>query len=311
MPTHLNQGLLFASVAVIFWGIAPVALKISVEFIDAISLTWIRFAVALAITFLIQIKRRQLKQFRHLTRRDWLLLFITALLLITNYNTYVFSLDYLSPGVAQLNFQAAPFYLALGGYFFYRERLNQTQLFCFIGLLIGMLLFFSPLWQNHYTTSEKLTPLLKGLGIIQFSALCWCTYALLQKQILQKLSPQNVLLFIYFIGVFIMLPFTHLDEATHFNTEQNLIIIFCCINTLIAYGAFAQAMNTMDAVQISALVSLTPIIAFACAGICAALSWWPLIILSPTFTFASTTGMIFVIVSAVGVQVWKTKKAAN
>lgn len=90
-------GLFFISVAVIFWGILPIALKLSGGFIDAITLTWFRFAVALVVSFFIQLAFGQLHQFKQLTRQAWLKLGLAGVVLISNYVSFVIALKYLAP----------------------------------------------------------------------------------------------------------------------------------------------------------------------------------------------------------------------
>jgi len=40
---------------------------------------------------------------------------------------------------------------------------------------------------------------------------------------------------------------------------QLWLLVFCCINTLIAYGCFAEAMNLWDASKVSATLALAPL----------------------------------------------------
>jgi len=103
---HAQLGLLFISVAVLFWGILPIALKLSGSFIDPVTLTWFRFLVALLVSILVQWSAGSLKQFAALDAKVWLRLILAGLFLMLNYVSFVYSLDYLARtpqcGAAQL-----------------------------------------------------------------------------------------------------------------------------------------------------------------------------------------------------------------
>ena len=86
--SHTRLGLIFVSVAVIFWGILPIALKLSAGFIDPVSLTWFRFLVAFVVTYFLQWRFGALRQFVDLSQRDWLRLSAAGVLLMCNYTSF-------------------------------------------------------------------------------------------------------------------------------------------------------------------------------------------------------------------------------
>ncbi|WP_305845805.1 EamA family transporter [Photobacterium kishitanii] len=114
-------GLLYSSITLLFWGILPIALKLSEEFIDATSLSWFRFFIAFIIIFIIQLSSNNLNQFRKITKIEAIKLLFAGVFLTLNYVTFVLTLKYLSPGEAQLNFQVAPFFSPLAAYCFLKN----------------------------------------------------------------------------------------------------------------------------------------------------------------------------------------------
>lgn len=296
--------LFFISTAVIFWGLLPVALKVSGLFIDAISLTWVRFLVALMFSLVSQLLIGQLGQFKLLSPKQWGLLLCAGLFLITNYITFVWGLEYLAPGEAQLNFQTAPFYLALGGLVFFREKISFIQAFFFALLAVGLLMFFHKNLTGHSGSNS----LLWGIMLVQLSSFSWCIYALMQKWLNQVLSPANILLFIFALGVVVLYPKSSLTGILQFNSEQYFILLFCSINTIIAYGCFAQSMKYWRAVDVSAMIALTPVASFATSFLVASLGWWPETIGYPPIDLLSGIGILLVVVSAACVQIWNRPK---
>lgn len=301
MDNTAKLGLIFVSVAVFFWGILPIALKLSGRFIDPVTLTWFRFLMAFVVTLLLQWRFGQLRQFSLLIRADWLKLCLAGTLLMFNYVSFVYSLDYLAPGTAQLNFQTAPFFLAFGGVLLFKERLNAVQLTCFATLAIGMLMFFHP---NLNVGNADNHQIMLGVLIVQFSVLSWTSYALLQKSLGPKLSPSNVLLFIYGLGIFAMAPFSDFGHFELMSFSDWGVVVFCGANTLIAYGCFGQAMKYWPTAQVSAMLALTPVLSFSATAIVVSLGWWSDTFSADNLDGLSLSGIALIICSVFAVQIW-------
>ncbi|WP_299004247.1 DMT family transporter [uncultured Shewanella sp.] len=296
---YFRLGLFFASIAVLFWGVLPIALKLSASFIDPVSLTWFRFIVALVISVFVQYYAGKLNEFRQLTIRDWLILFMTAIFSIGNYISIVYSLEYLSPGEAQLNFQTAPFFLALGGVILFKERLRWIQLVCFATLAVGMIMFF----YQHLDFSKGNNHLIWfGILLVQFSALSWSCFALMQKLMSNKLSPNNTLLFVYGFGTLAMLPFISTQSFSQMLLTDWYVALFCALNTVIAYGCFAQAMRYWAASQVGPMLALTPIFSFLATWLVVKWAWWPDIFSSDDLDLIAILGIIMVITSVIAMQ---------
>ncbi|GIU44591.1 10 TMS drug/metabolite efflux pump (DME) family protein [Shewanella sairae] len=305
---EFKLGFIFISVAVLFWGLLPIALKLSGMFIDPVTLTWFRFLVALVVSFAIQCLSGSIKQFKDLDQTSWIKLTLAGIFLIFNYVSFVYSLQYLAPGSAQLNFQTAPFFLAFGGMLFFKEKLNALQLSCFATLALGMLMFFHP----YLGFSAGPSDVWKGVLIVQFSVLSWASYALIQKSMIKRLSPNNILLFIYLFGIFAMAPFSDLSQFAAMDSNEWAIAIFCAINTLIAYGCFGQSMKYWPTGQVSAMLALTPVISFTLTAIVVSLGWWSDLIKGAIIDPLSFSGIVLIIASVIVVQlspIWQKRKA--
>ncbi|WP_413485141.1 DMT family transporter [Shewanella baltica] len=296
---YAQLGLIFISVAIVFWGMLPIALKLSGAFIDPVTLTWFRFLVALVVSILIQWSAGSLKQFAALDAKVWLRLVLAGVFLMLNYVSFVYSLDYLAPGAAQLNFQTSPFFLAFGGVLFFKERLNAVQLSCFATLALGMLMFFHPYLDLSGANNHQVWI---GVMIIQFSALSWTSYALLQKSLLNRLSPANVLLVIYGLGIFVMAPFSDFSQFASMDSFEWQIALFCAANTLIAYGCFGQSMKYWPTAQVSAMLALTPVFSFSATALVVSIGWWPEVFHADELDGLSLLGIGVIIVSVMVVQ---------
>ncbi len=304
---NYKLGLLLVVTAVFFWGILPVGLKLATNFTDAVTLTWMRFGVACVVTLAFQLVSGGLAGFKALTAIDWFKLVLAGLLLIVNYNTFVWGLDYIPLGSAQLNFQVAPFFLVFGGVLFYGDKVKGGQWLCLVALAIGMVLFFHPHLQPAAVSDGEVNAFM-GMAFVTLSALSWSVYALIQKSLLSKISPQNVLLVIYAQGVVVMWPAVDGQSLQGIDAGDWLVLAFCCANTLVAYGSFAQAMKHLDTVQVSAMVALTPLVSFGAAMTCAVMLWWPETIKRPDLDVLSLLGIFIVLAAAVMVQLLRREK---
>jgi drug/metabolite transporter (DMT)-like permease len=69
------------------------------------------------------------------------------------------------------------------------------------------------------------------------------------------------------------LPWVHPMEALQLSPLQGWLLLACCFNTLIAYGAFAEALAHWEASRVSATLAITPLVTFVAVAIAAWL--WP------------------------------------
>ncbi len=298
---YFMYGLLFSFTTVLFWGLIPIALKVSGGFADPITLTWLRFSVSGLIVLTWQWAHGRLHEFLHLNLKDWLKLLFAGVFLIINYTCFAWGLNYLRPEAAQLGMQIAPLFLALGGMFLLKEKIAPMQWVCFVVLLLGLGIFFHPVFTGDY--HGDISVLITGFTIILVAAITWSAYALAQKSLYTKLNSSNILLGIYLFALVAMFPATHPSQLMTMSSTDVWIAIFCCLNTVIAYGSFAQALCYWETVQVSAVITLTPVAAFLLTELCVFLGWWSDIITPSHADTLSLLGMAVVIVAAIGIQV--------
>lgn len=246
------------------WSTLPLALKVTLERVDALTLTWARFAFAALVTGAWLVARGQLGAFSAGTRRDWGLLWLAAIMLVGNYLFYLLGLQFTTPANAQLLIQLAPLLMALGGIWVFRERFNAWQ---WLGLAIiatGLAVFFSDQVGKPLPPGSRY---LLGAACIVLAAMVWAVYALAQKQLLARFSSTQVMGFIYLVAAFALLPAAHPAVLLRLDWLHGLLLAYCAINTLGAYGAFAEALAHWEASRVSAVLALTPLLTVVCVAI--------------------------------------------
>jgi drug/metabolite transporter (DMT)-like permease len=262
-------GLAMAMATALSWATLPVALKITLEQLDPYTLTWFRFLVAALAMLAFVAARGGFASFAGLGGRRWGLLLLAALGLIGNYVFYLLGVQHTTPGNAQLLIQLAPLLMALGGIFIFGERYRFGQ---WLGLAViagGLLLFF----KDQVGAAADGLAYAKGSLLIVVAAVVWAAYALLQKQLLVRLSSQAIQLFIYALAAVVLLPLAQPRTLLALDARHGWLLAFCAVNTLVAYGAFAEALAHWQASRVSAVLALTPLMSLATIALVHA--WWP------------------------------------
>ena len=286
-------GLLLALVTASCWATLPVALKITLEQLDPITLTWFRFVVATAVLLAWLGARGGLAVFRRLDGKRWLWLTVAALMLIGNYVFYLLGVQHTSPGNAQLLIQLAPLLMALGGIFVFREPYRFGQWCGLLIIAVGLLLFFrDQLLDGNAAAHEYLL----GSGFVIFAALVWAIYALLQKQLLQHLGSPPILLFIYLVASLVLWPPSHPAALLALDGKHWWTLAYCAINTLIAYGAFAEALEHWEASRVSAVFATTPLLTLGFIALVHGLS--PGLIRSEHIAVVGYVGAVLVVIGS-------------
>lgn len=257
-------GLALALTTAALWSTLPLALKVTLERVDALTLTWARFAFAALVTGIWLIARGQTRAYRELNGRGWALLALAAIMLIGNYLLYLLGLQFTTPANAQLLIQLAPLLMALGGIWVFRERFNAWQWLGLIVIALGLGLFFSDQVRKPLPPGTRY---LLGAACIVIAAAVWAVYALAQKQLLARMSSTQVMGFIYLVASLVLLPVAHPLRLLELDWLHGLLLAYCAINTLGAYGAFAEALAHWEASRVSTVLALTPLLTVGCVAI--------------------------------------------
>ena len=253
-----KKGLLFAMVTASLWGILPIALIGVLSTIDPFTATFFRFIIAATILTPLLIHQNKLINRHKLTNWKFLIQFgFAGFLLCINYALYIFGLDKTSAEAAQVMMQVAPICLLLAGVFLFKENFSYLQWFGVVIFVSGLLMFFSPKYDDVFLSFNRY-----GLGLVLLlgAALVWVCYAIFQKILLREFTAQETMLIFYWIGVLFFFPASSFEELPKLSTFQWSLILFCGLNTLIAYGSFSEALTHIEASRVSAILATTPLI---------------------------------------------------
>jgi len=293
-------GLALTLLTVFLWGVLPIALKITLEQMDAFTITWYRFLASGILLCAWLGFRGKLPGLGGRPRHVYLLLALVTLGLGTNYLLYLLGLDRVSAGTSQVVIQLAPALAMLGALVFFRERFGCVQWIGFLLLLCGQALFFH----------DRLGDIVRGVGpesagvfLVVAAALAWAVYALAQKQLLLAFPSSGVLLVVYLGSVLMVLPAASPGSLARLDLLHLGLLVFCALNTLVAYGAFSEALVHWEATRVSSLLSLTPLATLATAW--AGSRLWPGRVPDEVIDFHALLGAFIVVVGSASVALGK------
>ncbi|MDH0336421.1 DMT family transporter [Pseudomonas otitidis] len=263
-------GLVLALVTAVLWGILPIKLKEVLKVMDPVTVTWYRLVVSGSLLFLYLAATRRLPTFRPLGRKGGWLVALAIGGLLGNYVLYLMGLRMLTPGTTQLVIQVAPILLLLGSLFVFKERFSLGQALGLLVLVSGFGLFFNQRLEELFTSLGSYTT---GVLIVLGAAFVWTFYGLAQKQLLTVWNSMQVMMVIYLGCALLLTPWASPLEALQLSPLQGWLLLACCLNTLVAYGAFAEALAHWEASRVSATLAITPLVTFASVAVAASL--WP------------------------------------
>ncbi|MDE2220289.1 MAG: DMT family transporter, partial [Gammaproteobacteria bacterium] len=268
LPHRSRLAFLLALLAALCWGLLPLALHMVVPVLDTCTITWCRFLVAGVAIGLYLARRGALP-------RPWrlppslLALFPVAVVGITlNYTLFVVGLHLSSPETSQVVGQSASLFLLLGGLVVFRERFSRIQWLGAVLLIGGLALFFNRRLPSLFTGGSSL-----GLGVLLLLAgsFSWAIYSLAQKRLLREWTSPQLLCLLFTGGALLLTPLAHPERLRLLSGAQAWALAFCCLNTLVAYGAYAEAMHLGEVARVSATVAVSPL--FTSAATLLAAGW--------------------------------------
>ncbi len=302
-------GLGLSLITVFLWGLIPVALAIVLEKLDAYTINWFRFATAFILLGCYLTKQGNLPKFTQLRSVSAHLLAIAIMGLMGNYIFFVIGLKATSPSHAEVLIQLAGVFLSLGGLLIFKERYTRYQ-WIGVGVLItGFIGFFYEQLKALATDTELLSEGLRqryisGSVMLIIAAVSWAVYALIQKQLLTKLDSTHIMWVIY--GACGLLFWTMAKPQTllQLNQIEWIALIFCGLNTVIAYGAFAESLQHWEASRVSAILALAPILTIASMSI---VDWLaPGLVTPEHITLFGLFGAILVVIGSISISLGKS-----
>ncbi len=297
-------GFALAFTTAVMWGLLPIAIKVLFHSMDSWTITFYRFIGAALMMGAYLAYKKQIPSPRTFNTSIMLLLGICILGLCANYILFLFGLDLTTPSTTQVLIQLAPMLLLFGGLYIFKEKFSKIQWLGFVLFIVGLLLFFNIRLKQIISAEGDFA---SGVFYIIAAAITWAAYALAQKQLLKDYSSIAVMFMILVAGTIIFAPLTQFSQILQLDTLGLVLLIFSSLNTAIAYGAFAEALNHWEASRVSAVLSLTPVITVISLEILS--SQYPLHFKGETLSSLTIAGISVVVVGSMLVALGKHRSA--
>ncbi|MBE9105022.1 DMT family transporter [Nostoc cf. edaphicum LEGE 07299] len=293
-------GLALSLLTVLLWGILPIALAVILQVLDVYTVIWFRFLVSFVLLAVYLGIRGKLPKLEQLRSASGKLLAIATIFLGINYFSFTQGLALTSPANAEVLIQLSSLLLGFGGLVIFKERYRLSQWIGVSVMICGYLLFFREQLTNLVTAHGTY---ILGSVLIALGATAWAIYALAQKQLLQSLSSTSIMLIIYGGCALLFTPLAKIKSIFILDTFHLGMLIFCALNTLIAYGAFSESLQHWEASRVSAVIALAPIVTLISVAVVSVIapSWTP----PEHFTLIALFGAGLVVTGSVAIALGK------
>ena len=296
-------GLGLSLLTVFLWGILPIALKVTLQALDVYTVIWFRFLMSFVLLMIYLYVQKKLPTLEQLETNSRKLLAIATIFLAANYFFFMQGLALAGAVNAEVIIQLAAVLLGFGGLVIFKERYTLRQWFGVSVLTLGFMLFFKAQLTNLITAQGQY---LLGSGLIVIGAVAWAIYALIQKQLLQSFSSSNIMLIIYGGCTLLFTPLAKINTIFTIDILHLGMLLFCGLNTLIAYGAFAESLEHWEASRVSAILALAPLVTLISVWLVANI--FPTLITPEHITLIGIVGALLVVSSSVTIALGKSEE---
>ena len=253
MKTDHVRGLTYAATTALLWGFLPILMKIALQEFSAGSIVWFRFTFAFGVLFLILKFQKQQPGSIIMSPPGFGIL--AGILLAANYFYFLKGVDSSSPSNAGILIQIAPVMLVILGVVLFKERFHWRQGVGLAIAVVGFVFFYRD--QSRQWGSEAYT---ETSVYMVAAAVLWAVYMACQKKLSVTYKAQNLNLLVYGIAALVLIPTAVWSDFNNPHFGSWVLMIFLGVNTLLAYGCLAEAVNYIPLWLISVVVTLNPFI---------------------------------------------------
>lgn len=241
-------------VTTLLWGFLPIILKIALNDFSAGTIACFRFFFAfIVLYFILSIKGFKPSRF---LQKPPLLGIVAGASLAANYFGMTESVNLSSPSNAAILIQLAPVILVIVGVTFFKERVNWQQFLGFVIAAVGFSLFYL----DQLGNVKDMEIYSSSTVYIVFAAVVWVLYISCQKILSRNYSAQMLNLLVYGVAALVLVAKVQWSEFLGIGWKGWLLLAVLGVNTLLAYGALAEAVKYIPLTVISPVITLNPLI---------------------------------------------------
>lgn len=266
MKTDTIRGLIYAAITALLWGFLPILMKIALQEFSGGSIVWFRFTFAFGVLFLILKFQKQQPESIILSPPGFGIL--AGIFLASNYFYFLKGIETSTPSNAGILIQIAPVMLVILGVALFKERFHWKQGVGLAIAVVGYVLFYRD--QSRQWGSEAYT---ETSVYMVAAAVLWTGYMVFQKKLAAAAhKAQHLNLLVYGTAALVLIPAVTWTDFSNPNFGSWVLMIFLGVNTLLAYGCLAEAVNSIPLWLISVVITLNPFITLTFMSILSAVA---------------------------------------
>lgn len=276
------------------WGNMPIAVKEVMAVLDAPTLVWYRFLISLLLLWPILALKKDLPV--HKIRQNPKVLGLLSILTLGitgNFLLFSEALIYTTPTVVQVVMQLSSVGLLFVSVVIFKERLSRIQFTSIAILIFGLFLFFN---RNLIEMFASFNDYAFGVLLAICAAFSWVIFAIAQKVALKNYNSLQILFILNALGIIFLLPFVNYTAVFSLTSFQLILLAYCGLNTVLGYGALAEAMRCWDVSKVSAIITLAPLFTLGFSLLFAHL--WPKLFAHPELNILGYIGVFIVVFGA-------------
>ncbi len=254
---HYLRGVAMALTTTLLWGFLPIFLKIALKEFSPQTIVGFRFLFAFVALMAFLVLKRD-RPLQILTRPPGLGV-LAGLALAANYFYFLQGVNFSGPANGAIVVQTAPVIVVLAGVFLFKERFNRQQVAGLVIASLGFYIFFLDM-SAHVKDADLYT---KANFNILVGAALWAVYMVFQKTLSKDFQAQHLNLLVYGVAALVFFPMAIWGEFAGVGIKTWALMIFLGLNTLLAYGALAEAIKRIPLSLISVMITLNPLITLA------------------------------------------------
>jgi drug/metabolite transporter (DMT)-like permease len=262
-----QAGFLFALLTAAQWGIGPPLLKELLPVLGSATIVWCRLTISALVLAAYFATYRSTPWRNLLEPRNLGLIAIATVGLLGNYIVFMFGLEHIPPGAAQVLGQLGPLSLLVGGVLIFKEPFSPLQWMGIALAIVGLCLFF----HEHFDALLHLGGYGLGVLLVALASLLWGAFGLAQKALGGRVGSQQVLLVIYTIGIVVYLPAAQLNRIPTMTTTNVVYLLLASLSVVVSYVTLSSAMKRWDASRVSAILTTTPLFTLSYVTMA---TWW-------------------------------------
>lgn len=245
-----------AILSMIFWSFSFVWIKIAYEAYGPLTTVLFRLLISSGIMLFFTILSRKLQKIRSGDLKFFVLLAFFEPFIYFMGESY--GLKYVSSTVASVIVATIPLFSPIAAWYFYKEKLSQTN-------LIGLIITFFGVSLVVFDTSFNFTASPLGVALEFFAVFGAIGYASVLKGISHRYNTFTIITYQNLIGAFFFLPFwmvIEMNDFTHvaYNGEAfGAIIKLAIFASTFAFILFTYSVRNLGIIKSNILINVIPV----------------------------------------------------